>query len=173
MPDFLKVEDILKELNLKEDMIAAEFGCGAGHFTIALADMLKKGRVYALDIQEEKLSALRGKLSVGKINNVSTILCNLEANKGSTLPDNAVDIVLIPNVLFQAENKNAMMSEARRILKPGGELLIVDWLKLTPAHPRAQVVTPEEVKKIGSSLELSCKKEFQTGDYHFALLFVK
>lgn len=173
MADFLKVEDTLKELNLKEDMVAVEFGCGAAHFTIALANVLKKGRVYALDIQEEKLSALKGKLALEKINNVSIILADLEADKGSTLPDNGVDAVLIPNVLFQAEDKNAMMNEAKRILKPGGELLVIDWLKLTPAHPKGHIVTPEEVKKIADSLGLSFKKEFQTGDYHFALLFIK
>lgn len=173
MPDFLKLDEVLKELNIKEDMVAAEFGCGSAHFTIAIANRLKKGRVYALDIQEEKLSAVKGKLALEKINNVFLILCDLEANKGSTLPDNAVDIVLIPNVLFQAEDKYAIVNEAKRILKSGGQLLIIDWLKSIPSTPKTGVVSPDEIKKMADSLGLSFKKEFQAGDYHFALLFTK
>lgn len=171
MADFLKVEDILRELTIKEDMVAAEFGCGSAHFAIALAKKLVKGRVYALDIQEEKLSALKGKLSLEKINNVTTSLADLEAKNGSGLPDNSADIVLIPNVLFQVEDKDAMISEAVRIVKPKGEILIIDWLKSVPSHPR--ILNPEEIKKITSSKGMSLKKEFQAGDYHFALLFVK
>lgn len=173
MPDFLKVEDVLRELDLKDDMFGAEFGCGSALFTITLARRLPKGRVYALDIQEEKLSALKGKLSIQKISNVYTILCDLEAHNGSGLRDNYLDVVLIPNVLFQSENKRAIIEEAKRIVKTGGQILIIDWLKNGQLGPREHVVSSDEVKRIGEELELSLKKEFVTGDYHYALLFIK
>lgn len=173
MADFLKVEEILNQLGFEDDMVVAEFGCGAAHFTIAIANKVKKGRVYAIDVLEEKLSALKSKLALEKINNVSTILADLESINGSTLPDNAVDMVLIPNVLFQAEDKNSMLSEASRILKSKGQLLIVDWLKSISSVPKSSLVDPEEIKATMNSLGLSCKKEFHAGDYHFALLFVK
>lgn len=173
MADFLKVEEVLSELDLKEDMSAAEFGCGSALFALALSRKLKKGRVYAIDIQEEKLSALRGKLSIEKINNVSTILSDLESEGGSTLPSNSLDVVLIPNVLFQAEDKYAMIKEAERVLKSGGQLLVIDWLKAIPSHPKLSMISPDEIKKIADSLGLSLKKEFHAGDYHFVLLFTK
>jgi len=173
MPDFLKVDEVLSNLNLKENMQACEFGCGSAVFTILLAKKLNKGRVYALDVQEEKLSALRGKLALEKINNVFTILCDLEAPRGSTLQDNSLDIVLIPNMLFQAGNKYAIIKEGKRILKSGGSLLVIDWLKKVPFGPKDNMISPDEVKKIADGLELSLKKEFAAGDYHYALLFVK
>ena len=173
MADFLKVDEVLNELNLKEGMLAAEFGCGSAVFAIALARKLEKGRVYALDIQEEKLSALKGKLSVEKINNVYTILCDLETNNGSTLKNNSLDVVLIPNVLFQSEDKYAIMKEAKRTLKSGGQLLVIDWLKQSPFNQKEALVNPEEVKKIAKTLSFSFKKEFAAGDYHYALLFTK
>ncbi len=173
MADFLKVGEILNQLDLKESMLAAEFGCGSAMFAIALAKKLKRGVVYALDIQEEKLSALKGKLSIEKINNVKTILCDLEANKGSTLKDNSLDVVLIPNVLFQSENKAAIMKEAKRVLKPAGELLVIDWLKKTHFNQKENLVSPDEVKKIAEIIGFSLKKEFAAGDYHYALLFLK
>ena len=173
MADVLKIDEVLNELDLKEDMLGAEFGCGSAMFTIALSRILSKGKVYAFDIQEEKLSALKGKLLVEKIKNVYTILCDLESNKGSTLSDNYLDIVLIPNILFQAENKSAIIKESKRILKPHGQLLIIDWLKSGPFSPKENLVDPEEVKRIAQEIGITFKKEFVTGDYHYALLFTK
>ncbi len=172
MGDFLNVENVLQNLDLKEDMLAAEFGCGSAAFAISLAQKLKKGKVYALDIQQEKLDALKGKLSFNNISNVSTILCDLEAEKGSTLRDNFLDIVLIPNVLFQSENKAAIMNESKRVLKPGGQVLVIDWLKKN-LFSSQEIVSPEEVKKIAESLGFIFKKEFGAGDYHYGLLFTK
>ena len=188
MAEFLKVNEVLDNLDLKDSMSGAEFGCGSALFTVALAKKLSKGRVCALDIQEEKLSALQGRLSKENINNVKTILADLEAPNGSTLKADSLDVVLIPNVLFQAENKYGMINEAVRILKKGGELLIIDWLREGPFSPRPKgarlaspgseaaksgMISPEEMKKIAESNGLSLKKEFMAGDYHYALLFSK
>ena len=173
MADFLNIDNVLNELDLKDDMIGAEFGCGSAIFTIDLSKKLKNGKVYALDIQEEKLSALKGRLSLQNIHNVYTILCDLEAPKGSSLINNMLDIVLIPNILFQAENKHAIIEEAKRILKPGGQILVVDWLKSGSFGHKDKLVSPLEIKKIAKNLGLTLKKEFATGDYHYALLFTK
>ncbi len=173
MPEFLKIDEVLSYLNLKESMLAAEFGCGSAAFTIALARKLSKGRVYALDIQEEKLSALKGSTSKQHLSNIFTVLCDLEAPNGSTLQTDSLDIVLIPNVLFQAENKHAIIEEAKRVLKPGGELLVIDWSKQGPFSPKEGMVHPDEIKKIADTLGVTFKKEFAAGDYHYALLFIK
>lgn len=173
MPDFLSVDEVLGNIDLREDMWGAEFGCGSAMFAISLAKKLKKGKVYALDIQEEKLSALKGKMAMEKVKNITTILCDLEAPRGSALPDNALDIVLIPNVLFQAENKYAMIEESKRVLKPGGQLLVVDWAKEGPYSPKEGMVSPDAMKSIAVSLGLALAKEFSAGDYHYGLLFDK
>lgn len=173
MAEFLKVNDIMSNLDLKEGMTAAEFGCGSALFTISLAKKLNKGRVYALDIQEEKLSALKGKLTHENINNVLMILCDLEAPNGSTLQADSLDVVLIPNVLFQAEDKYAIIKESKRILKSGGQLLVVDWLKKGPFSPKEGMISPDEIKKMADGINLVLKKEFAAGDYHYGLLFIK
>lgn len=172
MADFLKLGEVLSNLDLRDDMVAAEFGAGSAMFTISLATMLGRGRVYALDIQEGKLSALNGKIKQQKINNIFTILCDLESKNGSTLPDNDLDVVLMPNILFQAENKHAIIEEGFRVLKPGGQLLVIDWLKANSFGPE-KIIKPEEVKKMAQSLGFSLKKEFASGDYHYGLLFTK
>jgi ubiquinone/menaquinone biosynthesis C-methylase UbiE len=173
MADFLKVNEALNHLDIKKDMMAAEFGCGLAEFAILLAKKMSSGKVYALDIQEEKLSVLKSRLLAEKIHNVTSVLCDLEALRGSTLPDESLDIVLIPNILFQAENKYAIIEEGTRVLKSNGQMLVIDWLAGGPFSPKSGLVSPSEVKEIAERLKLSCKREFSAGDYHFALLFVK
>ena len=173
MPEFLKVEEVLSKLHLRENMLAAEFGCGSALFALSLARKIKRGRVYALDIQEEKLKILKGRADREKINNIIDIVCDLEVPRGSRLSDNFLDIVLIPNVLFQAENKYAIIEEAHRVLKKGGELLIIDWLRASKFAPVKTFVNPDEVKRIAEKLGLTLKNEFAAGDYHYGLLFVK
>lgn len=172
MPDFLKTNEILDLLELKEEMSAAEFGCGSAVFALSLAKRLNKGKIYALDIQEEKLSALKGKVAKENINNISTVLCDLEAPNGSGLPANSLDIVLIPNMLFQAENKSAIIKEGHRALKPGGQMLVIDWFKQVPFGPKT-MVSPDEMKKIAQGFGLTLKREFAAGDYHYGLIFTK
>lgn len=171
MEGFLSPEEILNNLEIREDMTACEFGCGSGIFVLALAKRLKQGRVYGLDVQEEKLSVLKNKVLIEKLKNVVTIHCDLETKGGSTLHRDSIDIVLIPNVLFQAENKHAIIKEGKRVLKQGGQLLIIDWQKSSSLAPKQGVVLPDEIKKIAQDIELTFKKEFSAGAYHYGLLF--
>ena len=173
MAEMLNVDEVLRELDIKENMQAVEFGCGSADFTIALAKKLRTGKVWALDVQEEKISALKGKLIIERLTNVGTVVCDLEILGGSTLSNESQDIVLIPNVLFQAENKSVMIEEAKRILKPQGQLLIIDWLKKVPFGPKENLLDYDQVKKIAQGLDFSLQKEFAAGDYHYALLFTK
>ena len=117
MEDFLDPLKILKQLNLRKDMVAADFGSGSGGWAMPLAKKLEDGLVYAIDILNEPLSALIGKIALEKVSNIKTICSNIEGKNGSTLSDSSVDLVLMTNLLFQAEDKEAILAEAKRILK--------------------------------------------------------
>ena len=173
MPKFVDPIEVLDKLNLKDDMIVADFGCGSGGWVIPLAKKLEQGIIYAIDVQEEMLSALESKLKVENIQNVRKILSNIEDNKDLKLSPLSCDLILMTNLLFQVEDKKQVFKQANRILKQKGKVLVVDWNKDTVLSPDQKSVSQDEVKKIAQEFDLELKKEFSAGDYHYALVFEK
>lgn len=173
MNGFLNPEEVLNQFELRADMVAADFGCGSGGFTLPLAQRLEAGLVHALDVQEASLSTLKSRSLSENITNIRFIRCDLEKPGGSTLSNSSLDLVLISNTLFQSEDRTAIMSEAERVLKAGGRLLVIDWLPGAVQGPTEGRVSPAEVKKIAENLKFELKKEFEAGKYHYGLLFEK
>jgi len=170
---FLNPEKVIEELDLRDNMIAVDFGSGAGGWAIPLAKKLEEGKVYSIDVQEEMLSALKSRAAIENILNIETIVCDLENPEKLELVDNFFDIILMTNLFFQIKNKKKVLREAQRILKKGGQILVVDWKKESALGPREGKVTDEEIKKIAENLGLELKKEFEAGEYHYGLVFTK
>lgn len=170
MQDFLNPQKILENLNLKENMVAADFGCGAGGWVLPLAKILKKGKIFAIDILEEPLSVLRSKLNAEKIFNVETRRADVE--KGTPLFSESVDLVLMTNLLFECQNKEEVLKEGKRVLKKGGKILIVDWKEEVEIGPEKKV-SKKEIKEIAEKLNLKVEREFEAGSFHFGMILVK
>jgi ubiquinone/menaquinone biosynthesis C-methylase UbiE len=168
--EFLNPKKILEKLNLRKDLVAADFGCGSGGWVIPLTKILENGKIYAVDILEEPLSALNSKIKSQKIFNVEIVKGDVE--KGTRLLRESCDLVLMTNLLFECENKKKVLEEGKRVLKKGGKLLIVDWKKESKIGPEEKV-SPEEVKKMAEDLGFKLEEEFEAGPHHWALVFSK
>lgn len=171
MENFIGPKEVLEKLNLSERMVAADFGCGSGGWTIPLAKILEKGKVYAVDIQGDPLSALRARANLEKVGNIEIVVADIE--KGTPLASEVADVVLITNLLCQCYDKNGVIAEAKRVLKPGGKMLIVDWEQDNPLTPCIEKVDFGNLKYFAKSQNLKIEKEFEAGRYHFALILVK
>jgi ubiquinone/menaquinone biosynthesis C-methylase UbiE len=170
MEGFLNPTEVLKQLKLKKDMTAADFGSGSGGWTIPLAKILEKGKVFAIDILEEPLSALRGKIKTEKIFNIDLLKADIE--RGTLLLNQSCDLVLMTNFLFQVEDIKKVLEEGKRVLKEKGEILVVDWKQGAAFGPEKKVL-PDEVKKIAQEINLTIEKEFEAGPHHWGLILKK
>ena len=168
--EFLDPKKVLEELNLKDNFVAADFGSGSGGWALPLARKLKEGKVYAIDILEEPLSALKSRAKLERISNIETIKSDVE--KTSRLFENSCDLVLMTNLLFETEEKKKIMEEGKKTLKVGGKILIVDWKEDSPLGP-PEKVSVSQIKEIAKELNLKFEKEFKAGTYHWALVFEK
>lgn len=169
-------EKIAGEFGIKEGMTIADFGSGAGYFTILLAQRVgAEGKVFALDIQESALDNVRVKSRAAGLENVETIRSNLEVLGGSSLADNSQDMVLLANILFQSEQKAEIIKEGIRVLKSGGSLVVIDWKRTAGGFgPPDNLRTDEMVMRsllLGEGLIF--EKEIDAGQFHYGLKFKK
>jgi len=171
---FVNPNDVLIKLALRKDMQAADLGCGSGGWVLPLSQILKDGFVFAVDVQEEPLSALEGKAQHAGLKNIRIITADLEQGV-EKIPNGSCDLVILANILFQLENKKAVFMTAVRVLKNGGKLLVVDWKadsSLGPKHERFSMLEVETIaKSIG--LKQAQNLEQETGAYHYGLVFTK
>lgn len=172
MPEFVNPPEILNKMNLQSHMVAADFGCGSGGWTLSLAKILYDGKVYAIDILQTKLSVLRSQSKAQRLNNIETILDDVETSI-ERLSSNSCDLVLMTNLLYLCQDKKAVIAEGKRVLKPGGRLLIVDWIKDNPMTKEIEYVSFDEIKTAIHGLGLRIEREFAAGSYHLALVVVK
>lgn len=170
--DFINPSEIINQIKPKKAAIAADFGCGSGGWVIPLAKRLENGRVFAIDIQEEALSALEGKIKLHNLVNIKKILADVEKNIPE-IKNSTCDLVLFTDLLFQLDNKEAVFKEASRILKPKGVLLVVDWDAGAVFGPKQGKVSPEQVKELANQNGFQPEDQFKAGGYHYALLFTK
>ncbi len=164
---------ILERAGVREGMSVADLGSGAvGHFIFPAARMVgKNGTVYAIDILKSALSSVESRAKIEGVTNVRTVWSDIEIVGATNIPPGSLDLVVLANNL----PKQAMVSEAVRLLKPGGTLLVVDW-KPTAAPfgpPSKDRVDEEAVKAMAASDKLQLKEEFEAGQYHYGLVFLK
>ena len=170
--EFLDPKSIIKRyLKPRPSMVAADFGCGSGGWAIPLARILEEGKVYAIDLLEEPLSALRSKIRTENIVNIEVVKADVEKTILRLLA-NSADIILMTNLLFQTKNKDGVFAESLRILKPGGKLLVIDWSEDAALGPKVRI-TPEAVNELAKKFGFKPADEFDAGSHHFGLIFEK
>ena len=172
---FLNPEQVIKQLNIKEGMQVADFGCGAGYFVIPMAKIVKdQGKVYALDVLDSALESVRSRARIEGLFNIMPRRCNLEVFTGSQIENNSIDLVLLSNILFQSDNKSGIIKEAVRIIKPGGEFAVIDWLANQPLGPSKDlIVSIEDIKKMTEENGLKFNRNIQVDKYHWGMIFKK
>lgn len=172
---FLRPQQVIEELNIEKGMKIADFGCGAGYFTIPLAEQVgEEGKVYALDVLKTALESVRGRAKQEGLLNIQTIWSDLEAPQGSKLKDQAVDLVLVANILFQSSKKDDIFKEANRVLKKGKRMVVIEWKKNQPMGPPEKLVVDKKtVQSLAEQRGFKFKKEFSASKNHWGMIFEK
>jgi SAM-dependent methyltransferase len=145
-----------------------------GAYTLAMAPLLGSGgAVYAVDVQKELLHKLSVEAKRAKLHNVHVVWGNVEKLNGSTLAAASVDVVVAANVLFQTVGRYTLALEAKRVLRPGGRVAVVEWAdSFNNLGPEASAVVPvEEAKKIFAEAGFKFANDFPAGAHHYGLMF--
>jgi ubiquinone/menaquinone biosynthesis C-methylase UbiE len=110
--------------------VIADIGAGTGYYTFKLAPKVPKGKVYAVEIQDEMIAALNERKK--KLNNT-----NVEVIKGditsANLPANSIDLAIMVDVYHELEYPVEMLESIKESLKKDGELLLIEYKGEDPA----------------------------------------
>ena len=107
---------------LQGDLV--EFGCGHGTFTLPAAKRVR-GRIFALDIEPEMVSATTAKAESAGLTNVVASVRDFVGD-GCGVPDGGAGYAMLFNILH-IDNPVGLLREAHRTLAPGGLAGIIHW----------------------------------------------
>lgn len=162
------------QFGLQSGMHVADFGSGSGAYVLAMASIVGPGgRVYAVDVQKDLLRRTKRTADEAGLHNVDIVWGDAEKQSGTHIADHSVDAVLLSNILFQVQHKEAIFSEARRIVKSGGTIIVIDWSEsFGGMGPRSvDVYTKESAKALGVATGCALVREFSAGAHHYGLIF--
>lgn len=120
-------------LQWKPGAIVADIGAGDGSYSFLAAEKVgPSGRVYATEIDKEKLKDIRAQVAKRKLNNVTVV----EGAAGDTnLPSDCCDSIFMRHVYHHITEPQEFDRNLVRSLKPGGRLAIIDFAPWRNSEP--------------------------------------
>jgi len=166
----------IAQLDLEKGARVADFGAGSGFYTMALARAVGgEGRVYAVDIQKDLLEKIKNTARLEGFFNIEFVWGDLERLGGSKIPEDSLDSAIVANILFQVENRDVFLTEIKRVLKPNGRVLVVDWSEsfggMGPEVSR--VITKLQAQKLFIDKGFKLTREIEAGSHHYGFIFSK
>lgn len=167
---------ILEALDVLPGMHVADLGAGrTGHFAFRAGELVgEDGRVYAVDVLPAVVEMLHGARALRGATNVHAVWGNMERVGGVPLADQSLDVALLVHALSSLREWETAVCEAKRLLKPKGRLVVVDW------HPEAdhpvarQSLRPLAAREADALFGgLGCRKcaEFVPSRWHWGRVY--
>jgi ubiquinone/menaquinone biosynthesis C-methylase UbiE len=131
--------------------VIADIGAGTGYYTFKLAPKVPKGKVYAVEIQDEMISILNERKKKLAVANVEVIKGGITS---PNLPDNTVDLAIMVDVYHELEYPVEMLESIKKSLKKDGQLLLIEYKGEDPAvaiRPLHKTTVKQLNKELGAN----------------------
>ena len=110
--------------NVSSAAAVLDVGCGTGELARLLLEKNPHQAIVGIDISEEMLVQARQKLR-----NVERVTFEQASASALPIPDNTFEVVVSANAFHYFPEPEKALAEMRRVLKPDGKIVILDWCK--------------------------------------------
>jgi ubiquinone/menaquinone biosynthesis C-methylase UbiE len=169
---YQKPHEVLSALRLKPGEAIADIGAGSGYFTFRLSHFVgEKGKIYAVDVSPDMILYINRRMRDLKVNNVISILADPD---DPLLPDRSVNRFFFSESWHHIENQTKYLSLMKRMLKPGGEIVMIDFHKKEfPVGPPLEMrIAREALIKQMEQNGFRLTKEHTFLPYQYFLVFM-
>lgn len=171
---FVEPNTLVSQFHIMPGDTVADIGAGTGYFMEALANAVgPDGVVYASEIQRALLEKLAETARRRGFTQVRPLWGDVEDFGGTKIPDNAADVLIMVNTLFQIEDMPTAFTEVQRILRDGGKFFVIDWSEsFAGLGPQpGQVLTAADATAAAETAGFVYERDFPTGAHHYGLAF--
>ena len=163
-----KPHEVIRALALKPEARVADLGAGTGYFSARLANMLPKGRVYAVDIEPDMVRYLEAR---AKREGLRSLTAVAGAPDDPRLPER-VDLILLVDVYHHIEDRERYFRRLSTSLHPGGRIAVIDFKLDSPQGPPPSArIPPETVKAEMKAAGHTVAAEHPFLPYQYFLIF--
>jgi ubiquinone/menaquinone biosynthesis C-methylase UbiE len=118
------IDKRVQRFGIQPGMTVVDYGCGPGRYTTRFAYLVgERGKVFAVDIHELAIEAVKNRIEKQGLNTVTPVLAK---GYDSGIPDLVADIVCAIDMFFAINDSTTFLKELRRITNPEGLLIIDD-----------------------------------------------
>jgi predicted methyltransferase len=125
---FHEREHLAGIVGVRPGSAVADVGAGSGFMTLLFAKQVgPSGRIFAVDINQTLLDSILARAKKEGISNIQPIVAK---DDSAELAPNSVDLVFICDTYHHFEFPESTMRSIHRALRPGGQLVIVDFKRI-------------------------------------------
>ncbi len=164
---------LIEALKFQPGEMVADIGAGTGYLTRRIAPkILPKGKVFAVEIQQEMLDILTNKLATLGATNVVPVLGTVSDPK---LPPTSLDTIVMVDVYHEFDFPFEMTEAMCRALKPGGRLVFVEFRGEDENVPikRVHKMSEAQVKKEMAQHPLVWKETLAVLPWQHIIVFTR
>lgn len=149
------VSKAIKNLPITEESVVADIGAGSGYYTFRIAPLVPKGKVFAVEIQDDAIRFLENKSRELDFGQVVAVKGN---SYSPNLPENSVDVAIMVDVYHELAYPAEMLQALRESLKPDGKLILIEYrgedpaIPIKPLHKMTQAQAEKELEENGFRL---------------------
>lgn len=163
---------LLENMNIQPEDHIADIGAGSGYHVFKMAPMASQGTIYAVDIQDEMLAAIKQRKEASGVQNIELV-------KGSStsvnLLENTIDKVLMVDVYHEFDFPVEMIASMHRALKKDGEIFLIEYRGEDASVPIKKIhkMTEKQAIKEMAAAGFKLEKNISNLPWQHCMVFVK